>query len=66
MFNDDDRYNACPGAQQQYLAKDIFSSDSELSDTPDVKDKNLPPHSGLILAPPEAGKESTNDSVNEH
>ena len=28
---------ARPGAQQRYLAKDIFGSDSELSDAPDAE-----------------------------
>jgi transcription factor SPN1 len=66
MSDDDDRYNACSGAQQRHLARDIVGSDSELSDAPDVKDKNPPPRSRPISAPPEAGKESTNDSANEH
>jgi hypothetical protein len=30
---------ARPGAQQRYLAKDIFGSDSELSDAPDAEGK---------------------------
>ena len=30
---------ARPGPQQRYLAKDIFGSDSELSDAPDAEGK---------------------------
>ncbi len=30
-------WKARPGAQQRYLAKDIFGSDSELSDAPDAE-----------------------------
>ncbi|KAH9010664.1 hypothetical protein EDB85DRAFT_2048788 [Lactarius pseudohatsudake] len=66
MSDDDERYDARPGGQQRYLAKDIFGSDSELSDAPDAEEENLPPRSRPTSAPPEAGEESTDDSADEY
>lgn len=66
MSDDEERYNAHTGAQQRYLAKDIFGSDSELSDAPDAEEENLPPRSRPTSAPPEAGEESTDDSADEY
>ena len=52
------------GPQQRYLAKDIFGSDSELSDAPDAEE--IPSRSRPTSAPPEGGEESTDDSVDEY
>jgi len=54
------------GPQQRYLAKDIFGSDSELSDAPDAEDEHLPPRSRPTSAPPEGGEDSTDDSADEY
>jgi len=57
---------ARPGPQQRYLAKDIFGSDSELSDAPDAEEENLPLRSRPTSVPPEGGEESTDDSADEY
>jgi len=60
--------SARPGPQQRYLAKDIFGSDSELSDAPDAEEENLPSRSRPrpTSAPPDGGDESTDDSADEY